>query len=346
MKEQKTLVSIIIPSFNSESLIRSCLSNILKTNYKNFELILIDDCSTDLSLTIVKEFQKKDKRIKIIRNPVNSGPSRTRNNGIHSAQGEYIAFLETDMEVEPDWLGHLVDTLEKYPELGGVQSKVLDLHTKNKIQAVGIKFVPHTFWVVGIGFGEAKHTNNETKYVGVGAVGCMIRRDVLQKIGGFDEKLIHNIDDIDVGFRYWLTGNKIKSVPSSITYHWTYKPANIREKTTSQFKSEFYSQKIPRIFIKNYEPLHVIKYLFYYYLLYTARSIIALGKGNTMPLKGLVYATVWNIFLLPDTLQERHRIQKLRKLKDNEVFQEIGIPGNIFSVYKNKIYPLQTRKNW
>lgn len=95
----KNFISIIIPVYNAEKYLDRCLSSILEQTNKNFELILIDDFSTDKSQEICKEFTKKDSRISLLVNEVNKGVSFTRNKGIYEAKGEFITFIDSD-----DWV--------------------------------------------------------------------------------------------------------------------------------------------------------------------------------------------------------------------------------------------------
>ena len=90
------LFSIIIPVYNSEKYLSQCIQSILNQKYNNLEIILIDDCSTDNSITISKSFAKKYKNIKIIYNKRNEGVSACRNKGIRNAVGKYIFFLDSD----------------------------------------------------------------------------------------------------------------------------------------------------------------------------------------------------------------------------------------------------------
>jgi len=89
-------VSIITPVYNSEKFLRQAINSVVNQTYKNWELLLIDDCSTDKSLTIINEFTKNNHRIRLIQNKVNEGAAVSRNKGILEAKGHYIAFLDSD----------------------------------------------------------------------------------------------------------------------------------------------------------------------------------------------------------------------------------------------------------
>jgi teichuronic acid biosynthesis glycosyltransferase TuaG len=90
------LVSIITPNYNSEKFITECIDSVRNQTYKKWELIIIDDCSTDNSVSIIKKLQATDARIKLIKLNKNSGPAVARNKGIEEAKGTYIAFLDSD----------------------------------------------------------------------------------------------------------------------------------------------------------------------------------------------------------------------------------------------------------
>jgi glycosyltransferase involved in cell wall biosynthesis len=91
------LVSIIIPLYNSEKYIGNTILSVMNQTYKNWELFVVDDCSTDNSRAIVKNFTELDSRIHLVESEINfGGPARPRNIGIHNSNGEYIAFLDSD----------------------------------------------------------------------------------------------------------------------------------------------------------------------------------------------------------------------------------------------------------
>ncbi|MBR2146579.1 MAG: glycosyltransferase family 2 protein, partial [Muribaculaceae bacterium] len=89
------LVSVIIPVYNAERYLKTCLNTIISQTYKNLEIICVNDGSTDHSLDILELFAKKDKRIKII-NQNNSGPAAARNAALKCARGDYISFVDAD----------------------------------------------------------------------------------------------------------------------------------------------------------------------------------------------------------------------------------------------------------
>ena len=90
------LVSIIVPVYNAEKFLDDTINTVLDQTYTNWELILVNDCSKDNSLDIIKKYMKKDKRIKLHNNEVNSKAAVSRNNGIDDSKGRYLCFLDAD----------------------------------------------------------------------------------------------------------------------------------------------------------------------------------------------------------------------------------------------------------
>lgn len=97
------MISVIVPVYNVESYLQESVDSILKQTYKDFEIILIDDGSEDLSGKICDKYAALDSRVKVI-HTINQGQGAARNSGLSLAQGEYIAFVDSDDVVHPDYL--------------------------------------------------------------------------------------------------------------------------------------------------------------------------------------------------------------------------------------------------
>ena len=107
-------ISIVVPIYNTENRIGKCIESILAQTYTDFELILINDGSTDRSLDVCKSYEKKDKRI-LLFDRENSGVSASRNFGISVATGKYLMFCDSDDTVEKDWCQNLYKAIIAYP---------------------------------------------------------------------------------------------------------------------------------------------------------------------------------------------------------------------------------------
>lgn len=127
MQYQQGLVSIITPVYQSERFIERTILSVLAQSYQNWEMILIDDCSHDKSAEIIQKYVEKDKRIKYFRLGTNSGAAVARNKAIEIAQGEYLAFLDSDDLWEPLKLEKQLEFMkEKNSNFSFTRIKIID----------------------------------------------------------------------------------------------------------------------------------------------------------------------------------------------------------------------------
>jgi glycosyltransferase EpsJ len=108
--------SIIVPVYNCQDYIERCILSILNQKYKNFELIIVNDGSTDNSLEIIKQYVKEDKRIILI-NKKNEGVSKARNQALEKATGDYICFLDADDYIDDNYIKEICSIIKKYPKI-------------------------------------------------------------------------------------------------------------------------------------------------------------------------------------------------------------------------------------
>lgn len=109
----KSKISVIVPAYNAENMIENCIQSILNQTYRNLEIVIVNDGSTDGTLDILKGLSNKDSRIKIV-DIKNGGVSHARNTGIDIATGSYITFVDSDDTIEPDMYEYLINLIEKY----------------------------------------------------------------------------------------------------------------------------------------------------------------------------------------------------------------------------------------
>lgn len=113
-------ISVVIPVYNVELYLSQCLDTVITQDYQDLEIICVDDCSTDNSYEILKDYQKKDSRIKVLQNKINIGVGLSRNKGFDESTGEYIHFLDPDDWLENSAYSRLVDRINKLENLPDV----------------------------------------------------------------------------------------------------------------------------------------------------------------------------------------------------------------------------------
>lgn len=128
------LITIIIPVYNTEKYIRQCLDSVVNQTYKNIEIIVINDASTDYSYTILKRYDKEHKNIKLINNYINLGVSASRNIGLNAANGDYIYFLDSDDYIELEAIQKMVNLSLIYEVslIEGTLSNIRNFHLLSK----------------------------------------------------------------------------------------------------------------------------------------------------------------------------------------------------------------------
>lgn len=114
----RPLVSVLMTAYNSEKYIEEAISSVLASTYSNFELIVVDDCSNDKTLTIARKFALNDERVKVHTNEKNLGDYPNRNKAASFAKGKYIKYLDSDDIMYPHCIDVMVRAIEMFPEAG------------------------------------------------------------------------------------------------------------------------------------------------------------------------------------------------------------------------------------
>lgn len=115
--QKDPLVSIIIPTYNRERFLHRSIDSVLQQTYTNWELLIIDDRSTDNTKNVVDKYLRRDRRIKYLKNMHKKGPAGARNQGVEQAKGEYIAFLDSDDEWKPWHVKAIIEEFKKNPDV-------------------------------------------------------------------------------------------------------------------------------------------------------------------------------------------------------------------------------------
>ncbi len=179
MKNLEPVVSVIISTYNRAQFLIKAIESVLNQTFQSFELIIVDDGSTDETEKIVKEFQKKDKRIKYILLEENSGgPSKPKNIGIDISSGKYLAFLDDDDEWFPEKLEKQLDIFKNNNNLTLVACNSLDVYEeKGTIKKYKIKKRKDYF----VAILESCFIHSSSSVI--------VKKDALNNVGFFDENL-------------------------------------------------------------------------------------------------------------------------------------------------------------
>src|SRR5689334_11617383 len=220
MKKSK-LVSIIIVNWNGFKWLPDCFGSIAKQDYRQYEVVFVDNASKDDSVDWVKKHYPKTK---IIINKENLGFADANNVGYRKAKGEYVLFLNNDTRVTKTFLTELVKVLQSDITIGGVQSKILLMDHPDTHDSVGAFLTP-TGFLYHYGFGKkniSKYNKQINLYTAKGAC-MMFRKKVLDQIAIdnniFDPDYFAYFEESDMCHRVWLAGYKIVYAYKSVIYH-------------------------------------------------------------------------------------------------------------------------------
>jgi hypothetical protein len=214
------LVSVIIQNYNGKEYLKKWLKSVLNLGYSNFEVIVIDDASTDGSLELIDSLYGSNSRLRVIRNLKRLGIAEGRNVGIRAARGEYLLFLDNDVEVDRKCINELVKVLESDSTIGAAQSKVLFMKDRKMINSAG-GFIdsyggPHLRGNQEIDRGQF---DKITEIFFASGCAMIASRNALKEAGLFDPRFFFWYDDVDICWKIRLRGYKIVFVPESKVYH-------------------------------------------------------------------------------------------------------------------------------
>ena len=217
------LVSIIIPTFNNWHLTEECIKSIYSAKDKTkFEVIIVDNNSTDCTKEKLLGTSKKYSNLKVIYNEENLGFSKANNIGAKNAEGDLLLFLNNDTSVKSNWLDEMVKTIDDN-KVGIVGAKLL-YPGKNEIQHAGIVIYdkPHKIFPLHIFQNEAEDFRNANfikEYQAVTGACLLIKKNLFELAEGFDEAFVNGYEDVDLCFKIREKGYKVIYNPKSVVIH-------------------------------------------------------------------------------------------------------------------------------
>jgi GT2 family glycosyltransferase len=211
------LVSVVIANWNRRDLVKQCLESLRNQSYSNFEIVLVDNGSSDGSVAFVEQ---QFPEVRVLALTRNNGFAAANNAGIRIARGELIALLNNDAKPEPSWLESLVHALEAHPEVGFCASKILRTGDDQVIDTAGdVYFYYGVGSKRGIDRVDGPEFSQKEYVFGACAGAAIYRRAMLEDVGLFDEDFFLYMEDIDLSFRAQLRGYRCLFVPEARVYH-------------------------------------------------------------------------------------------------------------------------------
>lgn len=312
---KQPLISIIITNFNAKRWLDKCIESIRTQKFTDYEIVFVNDGSTDGSYEYA---QKKFPECVFVNSITNVGFARANNLGAMSARGEYLFILNADTYLEKDTLLKLARELKKHPRYKIAQ---LDIRRYDK---ANMKGEACTFQIDRFGYPIWSGREENPFYADAAAM--IIKKDLFYKIGGFDDRFYIYLEDLDLAWRARLLGNTVYYLPKIYVYHFaggTSVSTQVKEGTyATSLRRRYDAQKNNlRTLIKNVELPNLLWQLPGSVILASGEGFLYLLKGNIAGFLALHNAIFWNILNVVDSLRERTKVQKMRRIGDKQIFK-------------------------
>jgi GT2 family glycosyltransferase len=280
--------------------------------------VLVDNASIDGSIEFVKDRFGKKNSLRIIRNYENLGFAGGSNAGIKLADGKYLVFLNNDTEVDKNWLWELVKVMESDRSIGAAQCKLISMCDKKRFYSAGGLIDCFAFSADRGGEQEdvGQYDKIEEIFFAHGAA-FVVRHDVLNEVGCFDNDYFLFYEETDLCWRIWLRGYRIVFVPRSVVFH--VGSATIDKRTRAKLKAAYHRHKNQiTTLLKNYQLSNLLWYVPILVFLKVVPDIAYLRTDQFVRIKGILY----NMRNLNQIWRKRIMVQKyVRKEKDATIFK-------------------------
>lgn len=263
------LVSAIVPTFNLKETALECIDSIIAQDYPNLEIIVIDNGTDDTFITAKKKYPQ----IKGYQSSKNLGSTGGMNAGLKKAKGDYLWFIDHDNILNRDMLSQMIKLVESNPKIGIVTPKIFYWENRNMIWSAGtsvnmITGVNHSREGLDVG------QYNKVEEVDIAPANFIVKREVIEKVGFYDDIFYVSYEDSDFCYRVKNAGYKIMYTPKAICYH---KIPLLDKKAGKQrwLNRAYLTARNKIIFMRKDSPFFPLFVLLYpaWFFLYTYQSI-------------------------------------------------------------------------
>ncbi len=302
--QYSALLSIIIPNWNGAKFLPTCLDALQRQTYTNIEVIISDNASTDSSQALL---QSQYPQVILVQLPKNEGFTGACNAGIRAANGDYIALLNNDTEVDAGWAAAVIDAFERHVEIGIVASKMLLFDKRDHIHTAGDYFtVDGRAGNRGVWQQDTGQFDREEYVFSACGGSSVYRKTVLDQIGLLDDDFFFSLEDIDLAWRAQLSGWRCLYTPKAIVYH------HLSATGGGVTASYYDGRNLIFVLVKNYPAALWRKYGLQVLRSQLKLAIEALrawrGAAARARLRGM-FAGLWQ---LPRMWRKRRQIQQMR----------------------------------
>lgn len=309
-EDAQRAVSVIVLNWNGAAFLPRCLEALRAQTFREFDVLVVDNGSTDHS---VDEVDALWPGFRVLRLERNLGFAVANNRAAQVVRGRWLVFLNNDAFPRPDWLERLMEAALAWPAFSFFASRLVYADDPNRMQATGdVLNISGFAWSRDNGFPE-DHAHLQVEEVfSPCAAAAMYQRQAFLDVGGFNEDFVSHLEDVDLGFRLRLVGQRCLYVPSAVAAHVVSASYGaVSEHTVYQVQRNviwMYLANMPGSLFWKYLPAHLIGNLVF--LLYYSRRgrARAAWRAKLDALRGL-----------PAALRRRRAVQQDRQITPAEI---------------------------
>jgi len=338
-----TIVSVIIPHYNNSKILVECINSLYKSTFKNIEIIVVDNASTDYSCDeIIKTFPN----VIVKKSDINLGYAGGCNLGFQIAKGKYLLFLNNDTVISENCIEKLVSKLEQDNKISSVQPKIINIENQSYFDYAGASggFIDYLVFPFARGriFNSIEKDEGQydqsIKIFWASGAGFLTRKDIFEKVSGFDNNLFAHMEEIDYHWKCHLINCEVWIEPEAVLFHHGGKTLPM----DSSKKSYFNHRNSMILLLSNYS---ILRSFLFFLLRIPLEIISSLRDLFSFRFKHFInhyVAFFWLISHLGIIKKRRYLINKIRCVKDIDILNKKiifnrSVVMNYF-LFRNKKY--------
>lgn len=209
-------VSVVVPNYNGAGFLPDCLGSLRKQTLDDLQIIVVDNASEDHSCRLI---ESEYPEVELVRMNTNTGFCGAVNEGIRRSLAPYVLLLNNDTEAEEDFVEELYDAIQKNDRIFSCSAKMVQYFDRDKVDDAGDYYCA-LGWAYAYGKGKPKERCEKERKIFFSCAGAAIyRKDLLDKIGYFDEIHFAYLEDADIGYRARIQGYENRYAPRAVVYH-------------------------------------------------------------------------------------------------------------------------------
>ncbi len=316
-----TRVSFVIANYNGVGVLPECLASILAQTVRDFEVIVVDDASTDGSLELLR---RDYPQVTVVVNERNRGLPHSLNRGYRAARGEWVAFLNNDVVLDGEWLRSMLAASELWEDAVLFGSQLLFYDDPRVVNSTGgMMNLAAYAWDRDIYSLRGPCQASPFIFFPCGAA-MLVRRSFLEEAGPLDEELWAYYEDVELGWRAHLLGYRAIYVPQAVARHhfslsmgaFPSRKAFLAERNRMRLMAKYFQRETVRACLPEWQRLYLERWRGYW-------RNTELGLGERLGLSWrMALAPLWNLAHARSLLRERRRWQRMRRRSDRELLGE------------------------